>query len=851
MKKLTSKQIRNMWITFFQEKGHLILPSSSLVPKNDDSLLWINSGVATLKDYFSGKKTPPKKRLANSQKAIRTNDIENVGVTSRHHTFFEMLGNFSIGDYFKKEAIDFAYELLFEVFNFSKDKIFITYFENDQDTYNFWLKKGIAKEHLIKGNRETNFWDMGQGPCGPDTEIFYDRGIKYDLDNKGISLLKNDEENDRYIEIWNIVFSEFNNDGKNNYKELSQKNIDTGAGLERIVSIFQESPTNYDTDLFLPIIHKIESFTKFTYKTNNYFEKNEKQALINKHFRIIADHIRGASMAIQDGVFPSNSSRGYIIRKLIRRAYRSKIQLQITDQFFLYKLVSSVVQTLDYYSFNVKRIEQIIQKEEKIFSKTLLQGENMLNDYIRNKFEINLELAFKLYETYGFPIELTKEILKERGIILDTSKWNEFLKKHALVSNQQNNQNAMQQQINVIQKIDKLVSKFVGYEYLEIDSEIIFSKEENGLFYTLVKETPFYATSGGQQYDKGKINNVEVVNVFKDKFNNIFHVTKSKVQISDFNKKVHLSVNTKIRKQKMQNHSATHLLVAAMQKVLNIQDVQKGSYNDEFKLRLDFEFPQKLNEKQIYDIEKVMKSYIEKNVKRKYIETTLENAKAKKAIGLVNYEYSKKVRLVEFPTISLEFCGGTHVAKTGELEAFKIVKVESKGSNNQRIEAITSLETVLSFEEKVKKELLTSLKKLILKNQSLDHNYSLHYQNTLKDIEKSLQKAKLDNKKLQKQKKNKINLEDFSLSVKKIQNHEFLFNLNVDKSQIKQIAIQLRNQNPNKNILLASVENQKSLVCIVSLKIDCLQEMKKLFPNVKGGGHKNFAMGTLDTKIII
>ena len=524
MKKLNSKEIRSLWIDFWKNKGHEEVPSKSLIPVNDPSLLWINSGVATLKDFFSGKKIPQNPRLTNSQKSIRTNDIENVGVTARHHTLFEMLGNFSIGEYFKDEVLEWAYEFVFEVLEFPKDKVYITYFDEDTQTYDKWISLGIDPEHLIKGNRDTNFWDVGSGPCGPDTELFFDRGEKYDPENVGIKLLKEDLENDRYIEFWNIVFSEFNNDGNGNYEELKQKNIDTGAGLERLNSIMNDAPTNFDTDSFLPLIRRIEEITGSKYVIENYFTREKEQEKINKHFRVIADHIRAVCQAIEDGAKPSNTQRGYIIRRLIRRAYRAGLMLGVKDETFLHTLVKTVAEVLDVYPIQIDKVAAIIKKEEVAFAKTIKQGEELLEKEIQNtKGEFDFAVAFKLFETYGFPIEITEEILEERGIKLDTSKFAEFQEKHAEAS-RGSNVSAMESQIQIIQDITSKQSEFIGYSEMKSESKVVFQGTEGDRVYLLLDKTPLYPTGGGQANDWGTIDSQEVLDVFKDKYGILWNV---------------------------------------------------------------------------------------------------------------------------------------------------------------------------------------------------------------------------------------------------------------------------------------------------------------------------------------
>lgn len=847
MKKLSSMEIRTMWLDFFAKKGHQIIPSKNLIPVNDPSLLWINSGVAALKEYFTGKKLPPSPRLTNSQKSIRTNDIENVGITARHHTLFEMLGNFSIGDYFRNEALEWACELLFDVFEFSRDKIFITYFSEDVDTYKRWIELGIDESHLIKGTRKTNFWDVGQGPCGPCTEIFYDRGEKYDEEKIGIKLLKEDIENDRYIEIWNIVFSQYNNDGNNSYEELKQKNIDTGAGLERIVSIFQDAPTNFDTDLFLPIIYAFEKTVEVKYDIANYFSKETNQQQINKSFRIIADHIRAVSFAIEDGAVPSNNLRGYIIRRLIRRAYRAGRMLGNNEDAFLYNLVPVVAKTLEFLNIDVRKVQEIIKQEELAFAKTITQGQNILsNEIIKYKKEFPFEIAFKLFETYGFPIELTQEILAEKNIKLDISKFDEYLAKHADVSRGKK-VFGMENQVQVIQSIDKKLSEFIGYEndHLSIDTEIIFQGQENNSFYVLLAKTPFYATGGGQAHDYGTINNIEVKNVFKDKFGNHWHILEDEVKGT----KVTASVNNEIRLNKERNHSATHLLNRALRDVFGKKVIQLGSENDEKRLRFDFPLEKRPSVNEIKNVEQIVNKFISEKHKRTYLQLSNEEAKKTSAISLENEEYGDVVRIVDLG-VSQEFCGGVHVANTSDIERFKITRFESKAANVYRIEAITGAKEVKKYEDEQVAQMQAELKRLIANNKTLNPNYILSIPSKMEEVLLAIEKAKVDNKELNKKQKDiTITFDDISFA--DFNGKKAYINLQVEnETQIKSTVIALREKFTDALIILGSYNENKSkmTIALASKKFN----VKEIFDSIakkyngKGGGNSEFVMGSID-----
>ncbi|WP_215780038.1 alanine--tRNA ligase [Mesomycoplasma hyorhinis] len=857
--KLTSKQIRQLWLDFFKSKNHLEVESKSLVPENDPSLLWINSGVATLKDYFSGKKVPPSKRLTNSQKSLRTNDIENVGITSRHHTMFEMLGNFSIGDYFKKEAIEYAFEFLTKVLKFDVNKLYFTYFLEDLDTKEYWLKLGIKEEHLIAGNRKTNFWDMGLGPCGPCTEIFYDRGSKYD--SRGIELLKEDIENDRFIEIWNIVFSQFNNDGENNYTPLISKNIDTGAGLERIVSILQDGPTNFDTDLFLPIIHQIEKMTSFRYDIENYFKKEEKQSKINSYFKIIADHIRAVVNAINDGVEPSNTFRGYIIRRLIRRAYRTGKKLGIKEAF-LYKLVNVVKNTL-IYDIDVDRVSEVIKKEELLFEKTIENGEILLQKEIeKNNKQFDFAVAFKLFETFGFPIELTQEILAEKNIELDMDQFKIYQERHAQLSMGEK-ELGMKKTVNSLALVKDQISQFIGYSHLKAKAKIVFLADEEQEIeqssehqesYVIFDQTPFYATAGGQKHDQGWIvqnnNKIKIKQVFKDKFLNHVHVLEG---VLDKNQEVFLEVDEVNRRNLERNHSSTHLLFKSLREQYGAQIKQLGSDNNEERLTFDFPLDKKPTQKELNQIQNRVNSYIKEDVERHYLETSIKEAEKLNAVmTLEEAEYMdpKNVRLVQFKGITTDLCGGTHIAKTSLIERFKIVSCQNKGSGVFRIRAITTNEKISSYCFEAFKEHWDTLMKLWDKNHQLDSTYrgvsSLNFSDDwelrLNEIEQYLEKAKADNKILQKKAslaKENVEFKLDSANILELENRQIYLDLNVDSvHNLKLLAVNLREKYTNIDFVLGQHQNMRLLITIASKNKqsrNIFEELNSL-NSIKGGG---------------
>lgn len=861
---MNSKDVRNKWIKFFESKDHLFVPSKSLIPYKDPSLLWINSGVATLKDYFSGKKIPPSRRLVNSQKSIRTNDIENVGITARHHTFFEMLGNFSIGDYFKVEAIEFANEFIIDVLKLDKNRIYITYFEEDLEVKDKWKSLGYKESQLISGNRDLNFWDVGSGPCGPNTEIFYDRGEKYH--SGGPELIRDDIENDRYIEIWNIVFSQYNNLGNNEYVELAQKNIDTGAGLERIVSIIQNVPTNFDTDLFQEIIKEIEKYTSQKYIMENYFTNNLEQERINKHFKIMADHMRAVVNAISDGAKPSNTQRGYIIRRLIRRAYYSGIKLGIKEKTFLNKLVQITKDTL-IFNIDVESVSLIIKEEEENFSKTIIQGKKILDEEIEKTTEFfDVNTAFRLFETYGFPIEMTNDILIENNIKLDLEKLKELREKHSIVSRGNKEHNNFSKALNSLSVIDKQVSNFVGYETTKAKAKVLFLLDDknklselDGIGYLVLDNTPFYATSGGQLHDKGYLmqsgNKINVLDVFKDKNNNHIHKIEGKVNDQDV---VEAFVDEPTRLGLMRNHSSTHLLFAALREVYGDEIVQLGSDNNQDRLTFDFPLKQKPTEKEIKMLENFVNSIIKQNIKREYIVTTTTDAKKMGAIMTIEemeYFNTENVRVVKFDDVTIDLCGGTHIDFTKNIESFKIISVDTKGSGIYRIRALTSNILVNKYiDEQIEKKLflLNSLIAKInkLSNEPISNSLGekTNSKNYLEDIDLKIENSKEILKELLKPKK--ISFE-VNLKPIKINGVELYFANDIDKNFIKNMAIKIRDKSPNALVILLSKFDDKSILVISSKNIDSKKVAEKLslIKKINGGGNNIIWQGVSSEKI--
>ena len=696
MKQLTGNQVRKMFLDFFESKGHKVEPSHSLIPNDDPTLLWINAGVAALKKYFDGTIKPENPRITNAQKSIRTNDIENVGKTARHHTFFEMLGNFSIGDYFKKEAIDFAWELLTDEkwFAFDKDKLYITVHDHDEEAYNYWVDViGVDPSHMLK--TPGNFWEIGEGPCGPDSEIFYDRGEKYDPEGLGIKLFYEELENDRYIEIWNLVFSQYNSQegvDRNDYEELPQKNIDTGMGLERITSIIQDGETNFDTDFFLPIIHEAEKLANVSYQEN-------KMA-----YRVIADHIRTVTFALADGALFDNAGRGYVLRRILRRAVRYGKQIGI-EKAFMYNLVGVVSEIMkefyDYLPEKVSYISDLVKKEEEAFHKTLSNGEKLLSGLIKKNSDgiISGKDAFKLYDTYGFPFELTLEIAQESNLKVDEEGFKEELKLQQMRSRGARVDNeSMTSQKPDLMAFD-LPSTF-EYDPTNIRGVVI------GLFKDGVKTdqlddygeivfdvTTFYAEMGGQCADTGIIYNDEckakVVNVLKAPNQQHLHF----VELESGNIKVGDVLTLEIDKEKRSkitaNHTATHILQAALKEVIGSHINQAGSYVDDSRLRFDFTHFEKITNEQLKAVEQKVNDVIFKGIDVEIANMSKEEALASGAMALFDEKYGDTVRVVSVGDYSKELCGGCHVTNSSNIGLFKIETEESVGSGIRRIEAVT------------------------------------------------------------------------------------------------------------------------------------------------------------------
>lgn len=877
MKKMTGNEIIRTYIEFFKERGHTEVESASLIPHDDPSVLWINAGVTPLKKYFDGTVVPQNRRMTSCQKCIRTGDIESVGKTARHHTFFQMLGNFSVGDYFKEEALTWAMELLTspKYFGFDVNKLYVTVYPDDTDAYNLWIKLGMPKDHIVK--LAGNFWEIGEGPSGPDSEIFYDRGIKYDPDKLGIKLLEEEMDNDRYIEIWNNVFSQFNaKEGvpRDKYEELPSKNIDTGMGVERMACIMQNTETNYETDLFMPIIKRIEELAHLPY-------------LGRMEFKVIADHIRTITFALSDGASFENYGRGYVLRRLLRRAARMGRKLNI-NHTFMADLVDIVVDKYrDIYpdlEQNRNMVKKLVTKEEELFQKTLLQGEKILEDIFQNSKDnmISGEDAFKLYDTYGYPIELTEECANERGFIVD----NEGFKKHMDLQKEQARRNrkvdsSMNVQNELLLNYTE-PSNFIGYETLGSKTHIQaiikndkFVDKCNTECYIFIEDNPFYAESGGQVSDKGYLKNdnckLEVLDVIKCP--NKQHLLKVKVLEGIIYKGedilTHVDKDTRLATAR--NHSATHVLQKTLQEVLGNSVHQAGSRVDENNFRFDFSYRGKLSDELIVQIEKKTQERINQNVDTKIETMSIDEAKKKGAMALFEDKYDKTVRVVTIGD-SIELCGGTHVTNTRDIGSFAILKVENKGSDTYRIEGATNdkiesqiYEVIKPYHEEITK-LLTKAKELVkqAKKEKVEayFDFDINYQllDSYADVvyyKEQLERLKLSVKKLEKSineemtNKSLNNLDEFLKVKEDINGINVIIatTKNYEVPVLKQLVDNLTNTLNNSFVLLANTNrNSVNIICktnVDSENIHCGNIVKDICTKCEGngGGNKAFAQG--------
>lgn len=874
MKQLTSNEIRNMWLSFFEKKNHLVVPSASLVPLGDKSILWINAGVTPLKKFFDGSSVPENKRLVNVQKCIRTTDIEEVGDTT-HLTFFEMMGNFSVGDYFKNKAISWGFELLTseEYFNIPLNKLYFTVYPSDTESKDLWKKLGVREDHIIE--LADNYWEIGEGPCGPCSEVFYDRGEEYDPKGQGINLIKNDIDNDRFVEIWNIVFSTFNAiDGvdRDDYKELPSKNIDTGMGFERVVMISQNANSIYDTDLFAPIIENIAIISGKTY--------NDNQA----SFRIIADHVRTITMALKDGASFGNTGRGYILRRLLRRASREGRELGISKTF-MFRLVPVVIKIMqDFYPFTgdeTKTIMDLVMTEETLFHKTLASGEEKLKGILAEPgiAMVKAEDAFKLYDTYGFPLELTIEIAKKARVAVDTEGFS------ALMDNQKQRSGANTNMVSnmTLQNADlincKVESKFVGHETFHTHTNAVacFDKDGNRVTdlsnggFIILGETPFYAENGGQVADRGYMRTDKYADNDKLIVENVIlapngqHLHKVRIHgtVSQ-GEPIEAKIDKDFRDKVTINHSAAHLLHHALAEVLNEKVHQAGSHLDDKRIRFDFNFAGDVTDEKLLAIEQLTNSFLKPSAVIRE-EMTLEEAKLAGATALFDEKYGVYVNTIKIgPTF--ELCGGTHVKNVSEINKFALLSCESKGANVYRLVATTNDNVYILLTEEVKpykaeiKKLLVKAGKIVSEADKLgceisfDFDFELSSLSSYGDVvsyKQALQKLSNDVKALEKtfnKAKQEQALEDLSDFVNNINNRALIMSVpNFEIDTLKAIADKISNEHDLALTFLVTVKaGSINFICKANDPNlhagDIIRETAALVGG-NGGGSKTFGQG--------
>ncbi|MCI5774796.1 MAG: alanine--tRNA ligase [Erysipelotrichaceae bacterium] len=850
MKNLTGNQVRQMFLDYFASKGHMIEPGASLVPHDDPTLLWINAGVAALKKYFDGREKPACNRITNAQKSIRTNDIENVGKTARHHTFFEMLGNFSIGDYFKEDALKFAWEFLTspEWIGFDPKRIYVTVYPDDEQAYDIWVNKiGIDPTHILK--TYDNFWQIGEGPSGPDSEIFYDRGEKYDPEGLGERLFFEEMENDRYIEVWNVVFSQYDaKEGvdRKDFKELPQKNIDTGMGLERLVALIQDGETNFDTDLFLPVIHACEKMAKYPY------EGEYKMA-----YRVIADHIRTVTFAIADGANFSNEGRGYVLRRVLRRAVRYGIKLGINGAF-MYKLVKIVADNMEafypYLQAKVSLIERLVKTEEETFHATLANGEKLLKEVMDQNAESKLidgASVFKLYDTYGFPKELTMEIAQDAGYTVDMEGFQQqmAIQKERARNARDDAQSMASQSKDLMDFVED--SAFIGYEHLSCEATIIAafkngvkvdSLDDSGDI--ILDQTCFYAESGGQVADTGTLSSTnftaDVTDVKKAPHKQHLHHLENIQGTLKVGDKVCGKIDQGKRVKIKANHSSLHLLQSALIKVLGDHIAQAGSYVCDEYARFDFTHFEKVSEEQIVAIEDMVNEFIMSEIPVTCEVLTMEEASKRSAIALFDEKYGDMVRVVTMGNASCEFCGGTHVSNTSELGVFKIVSEESIGSGTRRITVKTKMAAYheLKHSEQRIANIATIMKQ---KNNNV--------------IEEKIEQLLAENAQLKKEaakqqeKMMMLQADEVVAKAPEINGLKTIILKLENSDNVKLYAEALRNKASNSFVFIANVNNDKIVyVCALSkeaiakgFKAGDIVKEAAIMSNGNGGGKPDMA----------
>ena len=849
MKNLGMNELRSKYLNFFaNENGHTLLKSFPLIPVDDDSLLLINAGMAPLKKYFTGEKKMKNNRATSSQKCVRTADIERVGKTERHGTFFEMLGNFSFGDYFKKEAITWAYQFLTKELEISKDDIWVTVFKDDDEAYNIWHDEiGLDSERILREGKEDNFWELEVGPCGPCSEIFVDRGSDRAVDENDVK--PGNDDSDRFMEVWNLVFTQFNKDAQGNYTPLAHPNIDTGMGLERIAMVLQNKDNIFEVDVMVEIISEIERLAGIKYK-------EDKKADVS--IRVIADHAKAMTFLVADGVIPSNEKRGYVLRRLIRRAYRHGKLLGIEGEF-LTNIIDKVIDTykVEYEELakNREKIKEIIKDEEDRFQKTIDQGLERLEVLIsdmeeENKDVLNGEEAFKLYDTYGFPLDLTKEILEEKNLKVDEEVFNEQMNIQKQTARQARKKDAGWSLDNLntdgIRKTD-----FVGYDDLDVDGKIINIFVENDQVSSINEgskgiiisdKTSFYAEGGGEVADTGFISSdnfeakVMDVQKLKDIYFHYVEVISGKISINDTAK---FKVDRDKRFDIQRNHSATHLLDQALRDVLGESIKQAGSLVDENKLRFDFTHNKALSTEELRQVEDIVNNEIAKQnfVKKEVVD--YKKSQEMGAIGLFEDKYKDKVRVVSMGDYSKELCGGCHVNYTSDILMFKIVQESSVSAGVRRIEAITGRKVYELLQNSDK-----SIKTIANKLNTNVNNIS----NRIDSIEKEIENYKSEISRLKSTNSSDI-ISDLKNSVRNVKGINLLVKKfeNASMDELREYENRIKNSFDNMIIIFASVSDKIVFTVSVDDKLVDKYNAGKIVREIaqvtggNGGGKKNFA----------
>lgn len=846
MKKFNLHEIRQLYLDFFQKKGHLSKESYSLVPKNDKSLLLINAGMAPLKAFFLGKAEPPNKRMTTCQKCVRTGDIDNVGKTDRHGTFFEMLGNFSFGDYFKEEAIEWAWEFMTEKLEIPKEKLWVSVYFNDEESYKIWNEKiGLPKDRIVKLGKEDNFWELEVGPCGPSSEIYIDRGEKYSC---GEENCKPGCECDRYVEVWNLVFSQYDKDEEGKYHNLPNPNIDTGMGLERITAIMNNSKNIFEIEPIKTIIKEVEKRASVEYGQNK---------KIDTSIRVITDHLRAMTFLVSDGVIPSNEGRGYVLRRLIRRASRHGKLLGIKKDF-LNELVDVVINNWkNFYkelSERQNQIKKIIKIEEEKFQETVDQGIDILKNYIKDMKDNNRKTlegveAFKLYDTYGFPLDLTKEILEDEGLDVDESGFNDEMEKQRSRARKarESSDTLAWDSDNDINLGDNIKTQFEGYNNLTTETKILAIIKGNQLInsldkgeegYVILDNTPFYPEGGGQIGDKGTLKNekneLQVNDTKKGSNNKILHLVKvieGKINVEDI---IEAKVDKRNRFDVARNHSATHLLHKALKEVVGEHVNQAGSLVTSDRLRFDFTHFESLSNEEINNIERRVNEQIFKALNVDVMEKTLDEAKDMGAMALFDEKYSDEVRIVKIGDYSMELCGGTHVNNISEIGIFKIISETGIASGVRRIEAITGRK-LYEYIQNIESELNNV--SIILKtnrNNLIERTESTV--NEIKSLEKEIDrlKAKLASSKLDDMLNEVYNIDGINIITKKIDG--------MDMNSLRQMGDKIKEKENSMLIVLGTENNGKVNFIATATKdlvekgIHCGNIIREVAKTTGGGG---------------